>query len=102
MAANPTLTPRFLWAQDKNHLYVKVDLVDVSNLKCEVTSEALSFRGESNGRVYSLDLKFRFPVNAQTAKYSEKRNVEFVIEKESSEAFWPHLLSKEDKKKYKV
>ena len=68
----------------------------------KIERESLYFKGKSHGKMYELTFKFRFPVNPKTAKFNVKRLVEFVIEKETSEAFWPHLLSKEDKTRLKV
>ncbi|ETN97566.1 hypothetical protein RFI_39963, partial [Reticulomyxa filosa] len=104
MATAKPLTPNFLWAQDKNNIFVKIDLADVADkdLKVQVTREGLSFGATSRGKKYELEIKFRFPVNPKTVQYSIKRIVSFLVEKETSNAWWPHLLAEEDKKKHKT
>ncbi|ETN97567.1 hypothetical protein RFI_39962 [Reticulomyxa filosa] len=75
MATAKPLTPNFLWAQDKNNIFVKIDLADVADkdLKVQVTREGLSFGATSRGKKYELEIKFRFPVNPKTVQYSIKR-----------------------------
>lgn len=103
-AGEKVYMPRFKWAQDFDLVLIAIELTDVdaSKMIVKIEKETLYFKGESHGKMYELSFKFRFPVNPKTAKFNVKRLVEFVIEKETSEAFWPHLLSVEDKKRLKV
>jgi hypothetical protein len=98
------LLPTFYWAQDKNLLYMKIDLTDVSEekMKVNIDRETFSFSADSHDAHYEVSFKFRFPINAKTASYSVKRLPEFLFEKETSDAWWPHLLSNEDKTKFKA
>jgi hypothetical protein len=102
------LTPQFKWAQDMNIIYIKliIDDLDANKMKLNVTRDVLEFAYDEKDaygerKAYSLDFNFRFPVNPNTLKFKSFRSLELIIEKETSNAYWPHLLSKDDKKKYK-
>ena len=93
-------TPHFEWCQDMDRLLIKILLSDVkvNETKLDITRDAFSFGYQD----YEIDFSFRFAVNPKTIKYRSTRVLELVLEKESSNAYWPHLLAKTDKKKYKV
>ncbi|MES1907994.1 MAG: hypothetical protein MHM6MM_001010 [Cercozoa sp. M6MM] len=93
--------PSFRWAQDKKHVYVSIEVVDCDLHKADVQTSSLSFEGsDRNGIKFALDIHLRCEVDAVKSKYSTHRNVEFILEKASDE-WWPHLLTKEDKAKYR-
>eukprot|EP01084_Bolivina_argentea_P214354 363916_1 len=100
-AKKKLLTPHFEWCQDMNRVLIKILVADVNikdkDLKIDVTKDQFSFIYKD----YLLKFKFRFPVNPTTIKYKAMRVLELVIEKETSNAYWPHLLPKDDKKKLK-
>ena len=81
-------------------MLIKIEIPDVKieDTKCDVTKEGLTF----SYKEFALEFKFRLPVNDKSIKYKVARVLELVIEKEKANDYWPHLLSKADKKKYKV
>eukprot|EP01084_Bolivina_argentea_P316556 548761_1 len=95
----PKRTPHFEWCQDMDRLLIKILLSDVkvAQTKLDITRDTFSFQYKD----YLLNFNFRFPVNPKTIKYRSTRVLELIIEKDSSNAYWPHLLPKVDKKKLK-
>eukprot|EP00483_Globobulimina_turgida_P002763 UN02768 len=93
------LTPHFEWCQDMDRILMKIKLpdVDVTDTKLDITRDTFLF----SYKMYELNFNFRFPVNPKTIKYRSTRVLELVIEKETSDAYWPHLFPKLDKKKFK-
>ena len=94
------LTPHFKWCQDMDRLLIKLEVSNakIDETKLDITRDAFSFEYKN----YSLKFSFRFPVNPKTIKYRATRILELIIEKETSNAYWPHLLPKPEKKKFKV
>ena len=94
-------TPHFLWCQDMDRILIRFDTlsdVKIEDTKLDITKDTFSFQYKD----YALKFSFRFPVNPSTVKYRATRILELVIEKETSNAYWPHLLPKLEKKKLKV
>merc|ERR1711879_644868 len=74
----------------------------MGDTKLDITKDKFSFSYKGGGKEYHFEFMFRFPVNPSTVKYrSTQRNLALVIEKETSNSYWPHLMPKSDKKKYK-
>lgn len=109
MTASTTsnLIPEFIWAQDMNIIYIKVliDDIDANVMKLNVTRESLQFgyiaETKTKNKSYSFDFNFRFAVKPKSLKYKVFRSLELIIEKDVN-SYWPHMMTKEDKKKYKV
>eukprot|EP01084_Bolivina_argentea_P084148 152273_1 len=99
MAEEKKLTPHFEWCQDMDRILLRIELnnVKVDETKLDITRDTFSFSYKS----YVLKFSFRFPVNPNTVKYKTSRLLDLVIEKETSNAYWPHLLPKPDKKRLK-
>ena len=94
------LTPHFLWCQDMDRILMKIEIngVKVEETKLDITRDSFSF----SYKTYSLSFNFRFAVNPKTVKYRSTNMLQLIIEKETSNAYWPHLLPKDEKKKLKV
>lgn len=93
--------PMFMWCQDMDRILIRFDTlagVKIEDTKMDITKDTFSFEYKE----YALKFSFRFPVNPSTVKYRATRVLELVIEKETSNAYWPHLLPKLEKKKLKV
>merc|ERR1719499_3053311 len=87
---------------DRILLKIKIPDVDVKDTKLDITKDKFSFSYKGGGKEYHFEFMFRFPVNPSTVKYrSTQRDLALVIEKETSNSYWPHLMPKTDKKKYK-
>merc|ERR1719356_1149788 len=103
-AVAKSLTPHSEWCQDMDRILLKIKIpdVDVKDTKMDITKDKFSFSYKGGGKEYHFEFMFRFPVNASTVKYrSTQRDLALVIEKETSNSYWPHLMPKTDKKKYK-
>merc|ERR1719356_297586 len=103
-AVAKSLTPHSEWCQDMDRILLKIKIpdVDVKDTKLDITKDKFSFSYKGGGKEYHFEFMFRFPVNPSTVKYrSTQRNLALVIEKETSNSYWPHLMPKSDKKKYK-
>jgi len=100
MAAAKVLTPHSEWCQDMDRLLIRIKLPDVAvaDTKLDIQKDRFSFSFKN----YHFEFLFRFPVNPTTVKYrSTQRDLNLIIEKETSNSYWPHLMPKDDKKKYK-
>jgi len=103
-AAAKVLTPHSEWCQDMDRLLLRIKIpdVDVKDTKLDIQKDTFSFSYKSKDGEYQFSFMFRFPVNPSTVKYrSTQRDLALVIEKETSNSYWPHLMPKTDKKKYK-
>jgi len=101
MAATKALVPNFMWAQDKKTVFLQINLTDVveKEMKVDVKKEGMEFTGTAKGKEYHLSIKFRNSVNPSNVRYSVKRLISFLLEKEDSSIWWAHLLAEDDKKK---
>lgn len=99
-----------LWAQrssnsdpEKNFIYLTITVPDVpaSNLKLDLKSSSLVFKGHSDTlkRTYHLELEFFGEIDPENSHVNHtSRNVEIKLrKKELKEEYWPRLL-KESKK----
>merc|ERR1719203_2431695 len=77
---------------------IEISDVQVEQTQLDITRDSFSFSYKN----YALSFNFRFPVNAKTVKYRSTNILQLIIEKETSNAYWPHLLPKDEKKKLKV
>ena len=78
---------------DRILLKIKIPDVDVKDTKMDITKDKFSFSYKGGGKEYHFEFMFRFPVNASTVKYrSTQRDLALVIEKETSNSYWPHLM----------
>ena len=82
-----------IFIQFETVFYAKIE-----DIKLDI--ERLSFSLKQDE--FSLKFAFRSAINPKSVKRSMKRSLELVIEKETSNVYWPHLLNKEEKKKLKV
>merc|ERR1719361_1434954 len=101
MADASTKVPDFFWAQDGNHLYLKIGIVSPENVKTKVTDDTFYFYAEKNKQKYELKFNFRFPTVANNTRHKNTRFAEYVIEKETRNAAWPHLIAKNEIKLFK-
>ena len=94
------------WAQNKESLYVTVDLPDVTNEKVQLTNKSLKFEGMSNGQQYEVELVFLNEVDTEAKESQWKvapRNVHFyILKKNKEDEFWPRLLESKTLEKTNV
>lgn len=93
------------WAQRSDSLYITIALADVKDETIELTDTELHFKGTSESKPYSVNIKFYQPVDSKAEGSSYKvlpRSVVMHVmkvpsqkEDEDDEEFWPRLL--EDK-----
>jgi hypothetical protein len=101
-----TITPTFLWAQDKNQLFLTIQLSDVQNTEVKFTSTTFSFSGstvenkrDAEGKEQKVEKKFALTfdfaneIDEEDCKYSQHRLLEFLIaKKEKGGDYWDHIL----------
>jgi hypothetical protein len=99
MSASTAVTPDFKWAQNKEVVFLTVEITDPINVKVNLKPNTLSFSANSTersftGKDFSLDLKFLHEVDADASKIAiRSRGVELVLKKKDTNAeFWSHLL----------
>lgn len=96
------------WAQRSDSLYITIALADVKDETIDLTDTELKFKGTSEDKSYSVNIKFFQPIDASNPDSTYKvlpRSVQMHVMKtvkkqdddkdEDEEEFWPRLL--EDK-----
>ncbi|CAH3122675.1 unnamed protein product [Porites lobata] len=95
--------PIIRWAQNKEWLFLTLELTDVQYPAIELTSTRLVFQGFGHGargeQQYHVDINFYKPVDVSASTHKVlDRHVKFSIAKVSGEQeFWPGLLGDEQK-----
>lgn len=95
--------PIIRWAQNKEWLFLTLELTDVQYPAIELTSTRLVFQGFGHGargeQQYHVDINFYKPVDVSASTHKVlDRHVKFSIAKVSGEQeFWPRLLGNEQK-----
>ncbi len=96
-----TKIPTIKWAQRKDRLFIKIDVVEVQNPKIEIVNgTTLTFQGSDKTIKYALDLELygEVEVDPEEFKYASKaRNIFLNIKKKESGPYWPRL-TKENRK----
>lgn len=101
MAETNANIPDFFWAQDGNYLFLKIGLVAPENVKAKVTDDTFQFSATHEKIKYELKFNFRFPVVANNTRTKVTRFAEYVIEKETRDAAWSHLIAKSEIRMFK-
>ena len=88
--------PPLKWAQRADVVIVTCDVVDATEIVCDVdeTSNKLIFKANSHDEKYGLDMELFEPIVKEESKWNIKgRNVIFVIGKKNKdeEEWWPRL-----------
>eukprot|EP00607_Mallomonas_marina_P004643 CAMPEP_0182427158 /NCGR_PEP_ID=MMETSP1167-20130531/14984_1 /TAXON_ID=2988 /ORGANISM="Mallomonas Sp, Strain CCMP3275" /LENGTH=146 /DNA_ID=CAMNT_0024609155 /DNA_START=67 /DNA_END=504 /DNA_ORIENTATION=- len=83
------------WAQRKDSLYVTISLPDVTNHSVNLLSDKLTFRGDSGGKSYSLDLVFFKEVDTEGSVWNVlPQSIQMkLMKKNVDEDYWPRLLA---------
>lgn len=95
--------PIIRWAQNKERLFLTVELTDVQYPTVELTSTRLVFQGFGHGargeQHYHVDINFYKPVDITASSHKVlDRYVEFSIAKIAGQhEFWPRLMLDEQK-----
>ena len=95
------LNPLVKWAQDRNELFLTVELSDAVINSLDVEEKTLKFQGHGNGaqgeNIYKLDLTFREEIVSKLTRYkTSARCVTIALRKKDSK-YWDRLLA-DDKK----
>lgn len=96
-----SLTPYFKWAQDKEHIYLSLDINgDVSDEKINLTDKTFSFSGKAGDRHYELSFTFQNEIDPSKSKWVKHRLIEILVQKKDTDAeYWDHVLT--EYKKFK-
>uniref|UniRef100_A0A0X3NYH7 Protein wos2 n=1 Tax=Schistocephalus solidus TaxID=70667 RepID=A0A0X3NYH7_SCHSO len=93
-------TPTVLWAQDRDSIFVTVDLGDVQNKEVTITPEKFVFSGKAGSpkvHDYAVTLEFSEQVDADKAKdISTDRVITYRIPKKEAKP-WTHFLKNKSK-----
>jgi len=84
--------PVFRWAEDKNQIYLTIELVGVTDAKVTIASDKLSFEGTSNKTAYELILTFKGAVETKESSWAVKDREVQILLKKSPAGFWKTLL----------
>lgn len=94
-----SLIPDFKWAQNKEVVFVTIELIDVKDMKLSIEKSRLVFSGNVGDKKYSLDFELAKEINEKESKIAVRgRGIELVLRKaEGDNEFWGQLM-KEHKK----
>ena len=95
------LNPLVKWAQDRNELFLTVELSDAVIKNLDVEEKTLKFQGHGNGaqgeNMYKLDLTFREEIVSKLTRYkTSARCVTIALRKKDSK-YWDRLLADDRK-----
>lgn len=57
MAATATLTPNVLYAQNKDQIFLTIDLQDVKEPKVETTATSVTFNAQKDAQKYHFEIE---------------------------------------------
>jgi len=94
--------PFFKWAQDADHLFVTIDVPNLTEEKVDLTETSFSLVAKSGKDSFELKFDFSKSIDVSGSKFAKHRLLEFLITKaDSAKGFWPHLLKEKEKFKAK-
>jgi len=96
-----TLTPHFLWAQDKDKLHVSIDLSEAKDIKVDMTNTKFDFSCTNKGKKYAVAFEFLHEIVVDDSKYDQHRLIEFLLQKKDTDSdYWGSLMK--NKKQFKT
>ena len=85
--SNPTI----LWAQDRNNLFLTLEILNLESHECRVEDKKIIFQGKSGEEEYNLEIDLHSSVNEEKYSVEVKPSyVKMVLEK-STRQFWNRL-----------
>jgi hypothetical protein len=54
-----TFLPNVEWAQDKSHVFIKIDVQDCADSVIKPSADSLAFKGTSNGKQFAFNLELQ-------------------------------------------
>jgi len=95
------LVPPFKWAQDKEKVYVTVEVPSAKDVKCDFATDSIKFSATSGLDSYSFEAPLADSTDPVGCTYGvTARAVEVVIKKEKKGTWWQQLLK--DKNAFKT
>ncbi|KAJ1470119.1 HSP20-like chaperone, partial [Baffinella frigidus] len=94
------------YAQRNDSIYVTIECADVKNEKIDLTEDSLSFKGNSSGRDYVMDVKLFKKINVEESitKILPRSIQIFMKKAEAEDEYWPRMLEDKnfEKKHFKI
>jgi prostaglandin-E synthase len=103
MTMTEVLTPRVLWAQRRDCVYVSIEVYDVeAEPTVDITDTQLTYRCTTkDGRTFGVQLEFYAEIKPTESKCSQSgRSPSFILIKQDGEQWWPRLLKAPQKVHY--
>jgi hypothetical protein len=98
--------PIVKYAQRTDSIYVTIECADVKDEKIELTEDSLSFKGNSSGRDYVMDVKLFKKINVEESITKVlPRSIQIFMKKaEAEDEYWPRMLEDKgfEKKHFKI
>ncbi|KAI0987520.1 hypothetical protein GJ496_009154 [Pomphorhynchus laevis] len=100
----PTRPPTVLWAQDKTHVFLTVEALDIANPSIDITPSTFSFNGISNSS--KINYKFKLDLFKEIVKEDSVSSDPKVSsrcwliklkKKDEDESYWERLTENKDK-----
>lgn len=93
-ATSAPLTPKVLWAQRKDVVYVTVEIVEAADERVTIGELTLSLSARSGTAHYALDVELFAAVDAAASTQTKTaRHLFFTLKKADADApYWPRLL----------
>jgi prostaglandin-E synthase len=91
--------PTVLYAQDKKHLFLTIDLQDIQDHQLDLKEDSIYFDTTlSSGIHYQFKIDFFGKVVNDTWHSNiTNRHIELVVEKQDTEKYWPRLQKQSGK-----
>ncbi|KAI8910924.1 HSP20-like chaperone [Gorgonomyces haynaldii] len=91
--------PQTLWAQDKQHIFITVQLSDSKDLDLQLKEDKIEFSAKKDSDLYQFALDLFKPVaEGSWHKTVTNRNIQLVVDKkEQDQEFWPRLQKEQGK-----
>jgi hypothetical protein len=95
------MNPSILWAQDRTHLFITIDIHNFNNHNIVFSDNNVNLEGVSNNIDYNITIDFNNAINIEDSKWLIKQNcIELNVSKNKS-LFW-HKLTKNKQNNVKI
>ncbi|KAF7720656.1 Prostaglandin E synthase 3 (Cytosolic) [Apophysomyces ossiformis] len=85
--------PTLKWAQNKDVIFLTVELSDITNPEIDVKPEKFHFKGkgEKEQKEYEAELEFHGKIDVEKSKKNLTARELFIVLQKAEQGFWPKL-----------
>ena len=98
--SSTTLTPYVYWSQDREFVYLKIDIQSANPFEIDLTSKGVVLQARSELKNYCLKLQWFKDVSLEDSSYQWSfQFVQFLLRKKETGLEWAHLLTNQEEYK---